>query len=100
MDFTIKRGEPYVEEFNFKAPDGRATNLNGMEFEIVLERGTWVHIIKAGAGMVVTSFSGKINVGMSADWTQDLPYSMFKYTLAFTFQGERKEVTSGMVTVI
>lgn len=100
MDFTIVRGDAFSEDFNFKNPDGSPANLTGMEFEILAEHGLWAVSLQNGTGLTVSLMSGKISVAVPADWTYLLPYSYFKYTLAYTFQDERTEVTSGMVTVI
>lgn len=93
MDFFLRRGVAFKEQFNFKNDKGKPLPVPGGLYKIILERGTFAREYRANSGL--SRLRSALVWEISAEESLDFEFSTMYYTLYLNDQ----EVTRGVLKI-
>lgn len=79
MDFTVKKGEKFSEDFNFKTATGQSIALPAGDYKLIVRHDSFVREYTIGKGL--TKSRTKLVWSLTPAETKDFAYSTMYYTL-------------------
>lgn len=93
----MKRGEKFIEPFDFKDAEGRSRSINGLDFELIARHDFFIKRYTLKDGLVARSST--VYWVLSPEQTEEYTFDNVFYVLNLVTGNDRVEIMRGVVEI-